>query len=31
MFNEEKMMIEEFGDEYKKYMEETGRLFPKII
>lgn len=27
---EEKMMIEEFGDEYKKYMKKTGRLFPKF-
>ncbi|MBS3795984.1 MAG: isoprenylcysteine carboxylmethyltransferase family protein, partial [Candidatus Thorarchaeota archaeon] len=31
IFNEEKMMIEEFGEEYEEYMEETGRLFPKII
>jgi protein-S-isoprenylcysteine O-methyltransferase Ste14 len=30
MFNEEKMMIEEFGDEYVEYMKQTGRLFPKI-
>ena len=28
--NEEKMMIDEFGDEYKKYMKKTGRLFPKL-
>ena len=26
---EEQMMIEEFGDEYKAYMQRTGRLFPK--
>ncbi len=28
---EEEMMIEEFGDEYQKYMKKTGRLFPKFI
>ncbi len=27
---EEEMMIKEFGDEYKKYMEATGRLLPKL-
>lgn len=27
---EEQMMIENFGDEYKKYMDRTGRLFPKF-
>jgi protein-S-isoprenylcysteine O-methyltransferase Ste14 len=27
---EEKMMFEKFGDSYKKYMEITGRFFPKI-
>ena len=26
--NEEKMMIDEFGNEYKEYMNKTGRLFP---
>jgi protein-S-isoprenylcysteine O-methyltransferase Ste14 len=26
---EEQMMIEEFGDEYKEYMQRTGKLFPK--
>jgi protein-S-isoprenylcysteine O-methyltransferase Ste14 len=26
---EEKMMIEEFGEEYKVYMQRTGRFFPK--
>ncbi|MFX1482795.1 MAG: isoprenylcysteine carboxylmethyltransferase family protein [Promethearchaeota archaeon] len=25
---EEKMLIEKFGDEYKEYMKNTGRLFP---
>ncbi len=28
--NEEEMMIEEFGDEYRGYMDKTGRLFPKF-
>ncbi len=28
--NEEKMMVEQFGDEYRNYMENTGGLFPKI-
>ena len=27
---EEELLIEEFGEEYKKYMENTGRLFPKL-
>jgi len=27
---EEEMMIGEFGDEYKIYMKNTGRLFPKL-
>ena len=26
---EEQMMIEAFGDEYKAYMQRTGRFFPK--
>jgi protein-S-isoprenylcysteine O-methyltransferase Ste14 len=26
---EEQMMIEAFGDEYKSYMQHTGRFFPK--
>jgi protein-S-isoprenylcysteine O-methyltransferase Ste14 len=26
---EEKMMIEEFGDEYEAYMQRTGRLLPR--
>ncbi|MEM6805487.1 MAG: protein-S-isoprenylcysteine O-methyltransferase [Bacteroidota bacterium] len=27
---EEQMLIKEFGDSYKDYMEETGRLIPKF-
>jgi protein-S-isoprenylcysteine O-methyltransferase Ste14 len=27
---EEKMMLEAFGDEYKEYMQRTGRFFPKL-
>ncbi len=27
---EEKMMEEEFGEEYLKYMKETGRILPKF-
>ena len=27
---EEAMLIEQFGDEYKEYMEKTGSLFPRI-
>lgn len=27
---EEEMMIEQFGDRYREYMEQTGRLFPRI-
>jgi protein-S-isoprenylcysteine O-methyltransferase Ste14 len=27
---EENMMIEQFGDQYRKYMKTTGRLFPRI-
>jgi len=29
--NEEAMMIEQFGDAYKTYMEETARFIPKLI
>ena len=25
---EEKMMLQQFGDEYRKYMKRTGRLLP---
>ena len=28
---EEGMMIEEFGDEYRAYMERTGRLLPRLF
>ncbi len=27
---EEQMMLEEFGEEYEKYMKQTWRLFPKF-
>jgi protein-S-isoprenylcysteine O-methyltransferase Ste14 len=27
---EEKMLTEHFGDEYAKYMDTTGRYFPKF-
>lgn len=27
---EEKMMIDAFGDEYRTYMQHTGRLFPRF-
>ena len=27
--NEEKQLISAFGDDYLKYMAETGRFFPK--
>ena len=26
---EEQMMVEKFGEEYKTYMQRTGRIFPK--
>ncbi len=28
---EEQMMIDQFGEEYREYMKQTGRLFPKIL
>lgn len=28
---EEALMLEFFGDEYRQYMERTGRLFPRLI
>lgn len=28
---EEDIMLEYFGDQYREYMRQTGRLFPKII
>ena len=30
MKKEEQMMIEKFGDEYREYMKQTGRIFPKL-
>lgn len=27
---EEKMMLDQFGEEYRKYMKRTGRFLPKI-
>ncbi len=27
---EETMMMKQFGEEYKRYMEKTGRMFPKL-
>lgn len=29
--DEEAMMIEQFGDEYREYMRRTGRLLPKLV
>lgn len=28
--NEERMMVDQFGEEYKAYMQRTGRFLPKI-
>ncbi len=28
--DEEAMLLEEFGEEYREYMKRTGRLFPKL-
>jgi protein-S-isoprenylcysteine O-methyltransferase Ste14 len=28
--NEEARLIEKFGDEYREYMKQTGRFFPKF-
>ena len=28
---EERMMVEHFGDQYRDYMESTGRLIPRMI
>ena len=28
---EESLMVEYFGDEYRAYMQRTGRLLPKVI
>jgi protein-S-isoprenylcysteine O-methyltransferase Ste14 len=27
---EEKMMLEQFGEEYKAYMEQTGGIIPRV-
>jgi protein-S-isoprenylcysteine O-methyltransferase Ste14 len=27
---EEELMLKQFGDEYRKYIKETGRIFPKF-
>ena len=29
--SEEQMMIEQFGDRYKEYMKQTGRLLPRLF
>jgi protein-S-isoprenylcysteine O-methyltransferase Ste14 len=28
--NEEALMIEQFGDEYRAYMQQTGRFLPRL-
>ena len=28
---EEKLMVEYFGDQYREYMQRTGRLLPRIL
>ena len=28
---EEQMMLEEFGDQYRSYMDHTGRFLPKVL
>ncbi len=30
VLKEEKMMVEQFGEEYQEYMRRTGRYFPRI-
>jgi protein-S-isoprenylcysteine O-methyltransferase Ste14 len=27
---EERVMIEHFGDEYREYMKQTGRVLPRL-
>ncbi len=29
--NEERMMVEAFGEEYLEYMKYTGRFVPRVI
>jgi len=29
--DEEKMMLDKFGDQYSEYMKKTGRFFPKLF
>ncbi|TFG50406.1 MAG: isoprenylcysteine carboxylmethyltransferase family protein [Anaerolineales bacterium] len=29
--DEEEMMLKKFGEDYKKYTKQTGRLFPKLF
>ncbi len=28
---EERMMLEQFGEEYRTYMSQTGRIFPRLL
>jgi protein-S-isoprenylcysteine O-methyltransferase Ste14 len=28
---EESLMVEYFGDQYREYMNKTGRLLPKVL
>jgi protein-S-isoprenylcysteine O-methyltransferase Ste14 len=28
---EESLMLEYFGDQYREYMNQTGRLLPRLI
>jgi len=30
MRREEAMLIEQFGDEYRRYQQRTGRLLPRL-
>lgn len=29
--SEERMMLDHFGEEYREYMQKTGRIFPRIL
>lgn len=29
--HEERMMLESFGEEYRQYMQRTGRFFPRLL